>query len=386
MQASAYNAVILITLLIIFSNPALAFTDGRLLPRYLCSPTTDGLPKTLGSVLQYTTMNKNTPLSINKDATNNIDTKTSINGIPNTAYLLASFHNSLNSIDDQTPNVISITSQSALTPETKSLPLTLSSRNGTSLSGCMIYAQDEQGTRIGSFADSGSVFSEFLGCGVDSLGRAFGVVQNQIVSASGVYGGLVWNVPEGGLEVGKVVLFKGLGVDGVGFGVFEVKLVVGAVGQGASASSTVQQNIASSSLVSSFVTATGTLGIQATPAVDGTSLSVTPTAPVPTILRTTNDVTSISLSAAISAKTTITASAADTVSIIPSQAAVSTTLASSTTTTIVSTSSAAIISTGILTVAGGVASSSIQVLENPTTFLSPTPSISTYEKVQKNRK
>ena len=34
--------------------PALAFTNGSLVPAYICNPTPDGLPKSFGQVLSFT--------------------------------------------------------------------------------------------------------------------------------------------------------------------------------------------------------------------------------------------------------------------------------------------------------------------------------------------
>jgi len=34
--------------------PALAFTNGSLVPAYMCNPTPDGLPKNYGELLSYT--------------------------------------------------------------------------------------------------------------------------------------------------------------------------------------------------------------------------------------------------------------------------------------------------------------------------------------------
>jgi hypothetical protein len=34
--------------------PTFAFTNGSLVPAYICHPTNDGLPKSFGQLLQYT--------------------------------------------------------------------------------------------------------------------------------------------------------------------------------------------------------------------------------------------------------------------------------------------------------------------------------------------
>jgi hypothetical protein len=39
---------------LIAAAPALAFTNGSLVPPYICHPTNDGLPKSFGQLLQFT--------------------------------------------------------------------------------------------------------------------------------------------------------------------------------------------------------------------------------------------------------------------------------------------------------------------------------------------
>jgi hypothetical protein len=36
------------------ATPALAFTNGSLVPPYICNPTADGLPKSFGQLLLFT--------------------------------------------------------------------------------------------------------------------------------------------------------------------------------------------------------------------------------------------------------------------------------------------------------------------------------------------
>jgi hypothetical protein len=45
---------ITIAALLAAATPTLAFTNGSLVPPYICSPTADGLPKSFGQLLQFT--------------------------------------------------------------------------------------------------------------------------------------------------------------------------------------------------------------------------------------------------------------------------------------------------------------------------------------------
>ena len=162
-----------------------AFTNGTLLPAYLCGPANDGNPKTLGGVLKSLVRNVKT-VQFNKNSTNDIKlSKAQVEGdtatrIPNTAFMLASFHNSDNSIEAKT-NMMFVNSSTVLTPGAP-LPLTLLSnqipgaKEANPLAGCLIYAEDINGTRLGSFTDTDK-FLPFPGCGTGPDGKSFGMVQ-----------------------------------------------------------------------------------------------------------------------------------------------------------------------------------------------------------------
>ncbi|KAJ3075384.1 hypothetical protein HDU98_008338 [Podochytrium sp. JEL0797] len=205
----------------------LAFTNGTLLPPYLCGPPGDGMPKSLGGVLNFAVFNKDTPLAFNPTAGNNLMmTAATMNTAPvNTAFMLASFHNTINSIAAM-QNVITVAATAPLTAGA-AFAMTLSSRGGIPLDGTMIYAQDmATGARLGSFTDTGATFSPFPGCGQDANGNNFGMVHHQIVSATGTYTQLAFNAPAA-LTAGQVIAIKGLAVDDMGFGFHCTMFTVG---------------------------------------------------------------------------------------------------------------------------------------------------------------
>jgi len=49
-----------------FAMPSYAFTNGTLVPSYICNPQNDGLPKSFGQLLQYT-QKKVTTLAFNNN-------------------------------------------------------------------------------------------------------------------------------------------------------------------------------------------------------------------------------------------------------------------------------------------------------------------------------
>lgn len=45
--------------------PIQAFTNGSLIPAYFCNPVPDGMPKSLGQLIPFTILDKNTDLAFN---------------------------------------------------------------------------------------------------------------------------------------------------------------------------------------------------------------------------------------------------------------------------------------------------------------------------------
>jgi hypothetical protein len=221
-------------LLVVLFKVVSAFTNGTLLPAYLCGPANDGMPKSLGQVLNFAIFDKDTPLAFNNVSGNNlaIAAKQMTGTVPpNTAFMLASFHNSINSIK-ATTNTINVSTTATLTPG-QLLPLTLASRivdgKNVPLDGCFIYAESATGQRLGSFTDNGGSFSPWPACGLSADGKVAGMVHHQIVAAEGIYTGLSWNAPAN-LAMGDKVTIKGAAVDDAGFGTWGIVVTVGVAG------------------------------------------------------------------------------------------------------------------------------------------------------------
>jgi hypothetical protein len=106
------------------------------------------------------------------------------NTSPNSAYLLASFHNSPNKIAAIEQSVIVTTANGGPIIAGKANQLIVSTQPaGTPLSGVMLYANNAQGQREGYFTDRGgtNTFINFAGCGLNKQKKISGVVQQNLV-------------------------------------------------------------------------------------------------------------------------------------------------------------------------------------------------------------
>ncbi|KAJ3126916.1 hypothetical protein HK100_010016 [Physocladia obscura] len=213
----------------LFATSTYAFTDGRLLPSYLCAPPNGPLPYSLGGVLKRTVFNMDIPLAFNTNATENIQNVPqgpTVNNvtIPDTAYILASIHSTLNSIEPL-QNTVQLTTTVPLQPGVP-LPLLISSGNvNNNVDGLLIFAELPSGKRVGTFADAGGIFAAFPGCGTHN-GKPLGFVHTQLVSDNSTYSQLSF-LPPKHLKKGDVVAIHGLAVQDGGFGFHCTQWTVG---------------------------------------------------------------------------------------------------------------------------------------------------------------
>jgi hypothetical protein len=105
--------------------------------------------------------------------------------VANSAYILASCHNSFNSIEaiQQGVHVATVSGGAIIA----GLPNALNLSTGdpaAAIDGTLIYAVDAKGDRVGSFADSAKppVFEDFPGCGRSKQGQMAGVIQSGLIS------------------------------------------------------------------------------------------------------------------------------------------------------------------------------------------------------------
>jgi hypothetical protein len=180
-----------------------AFTNGTLVPAYICNPVDDGLPKAFAQLLPYTRKNGKTvafdsnrsySLSGSSQFTNcpiagdNFNNATRLNQtaampIGNSAYILANFHNTANKITsiEQVINVTTASGGPIVAGQANQLVLN-SAIAGVELVGVLIYAQDQNGNRIGTMTDQGGILVPFPGCGLNPEGRTVGVIQTMSVA------------------------------------------------------------------------------------------------------------------------------------------------------------------------------------------------------------
>jgi hypothetical protein len=221
------------SLMILLAAPALrvsAFTMGKLIPAYICAPLGDGMPKSFGALLPLT-RNQLPTVAYNPDPGMNTNPAPMFNAtapsmIANSAYILASCHNSFNTIEAIQQGVQVTTVSGG--PIIAGLPNALNLSSGTAgvaIDGTLIYATDAMGTRVGSFADMASppVFEDFPGCGLSKQGQMAGVVQSGLISDNSFYSTLHFNAP---IDLQGTVMFIGLSVTDNGFGVFNFTLPV----------------------------------------------------------------------------------------------------------------------------------------------------------------
>jgi hypothetical protein len=105
--------------------------------------------------------------------------------VANSAYILASCHNSINKIEaiQEGVQVTPVMGMSIVAGLPNALNLSSGDPNAA-LDGTLIYAMDSTGTRVGSFVDMAQspVFEDFPGCGISKQGQMAGVIQSTVIS------------------------------------------------------------------------------------------------------------------------------------------------------------------------------------------------------------
>lgn len=124
-------------------------------------------------------------------ATDNVDaapyTPTNGSMVGNSAYILASFHNTLNSLLPLNPGAFVATANGGPIVAGQSNQLLLSSENpNVALDGMLLYAKTATAVRVGSFTDKGGMgtFADFPGCGLNQEGQFAGVIQQMVISCN----------------------------------------------------------------------------------------------------------------------------------------------------------------------------------------------------------
>lgn len=108
----------------------------------------------------------------------------------NSAYILASFHNTLNSLEAIPQGIIVSTLNGGPLVAGTSNQLNLSVPDPNfALDGALLYGETKPGTRVGSFTDKGGMgtFKDFPGCGKNQEGKMAGVIQQMLISCNVSY-------------------------------------------------------------------------------------------------------------------------------------------------------------------------------------------------------
>jgi len=243
------------------STTVKAFTNGTLLPSYICNDV-DGYPKSAGTLIpflqlgtaadnynQFPPGNATKPIIAFGD--NVIVNVTAI--APTARQIVGAFHNGGAQLDangnvvtpvvyekatlnpvwlaPQASNVV--TGQGTYTIQLGKINTFLLAAHcpspdprgfnnaGVAVDGFMAYAVDMgTGQRVGSWINVGPTFSQFYACNPKGTALpAVGIVHNQLASGTSNVGNLTWLAPP--TAVGPI-MFTGAGVSDCGFGPFKV--------------------------------------------------------------------------------------------------------------------------------------------------------------------
>jgi hypothetical protein len=107
--------------------------------------------------------------------------------IGNSAYILATFHDSPNNLTSIPQGIVVKTANGGpLVAGTQNKLVLSSGDSNVALKGALLYAQDGNGVRQGSFTDKGNTntFVPFPGCGKNPQGQVSGVIQQIGISGS----------------------------------------------------------------------------------------------------------------------------------------------------------------------------------------------------------
>jgi len=205
--------------------PTQAFTNGSLVPAYFCNPVADGMPKSLGELLPFLIKDQGGPIAFNNNTGSNLMMPPMTNSTPgNAAYIIASFHDTLNQITPIQQGIIVTTASGGPLIAGQANQLNISSGDpNVALDGAMLYAKTANISRVGSFTDATGIFADFPGCGLNRQGKMAGVIHQNLITCDSFYTGLSFNAPA--CNVGPITL-AGLDITDNGFGVWNVTMNV----------------------------------------------------------------------------------------------------------------------------------------------------------------
>jgi len=186
---------ILVCMLLTLPNMIYGFSNGTLLPHYLCGVPNDGYPKSLGGVLSFFESEEK-------------------------KLVIANIHQQNSTIPQK--NLITVNKTSGnnyyIIPS-EIIDITLVSKSGLPIVGAMIYAEDNKMNRVGKFLTFGANMQPFSACGPNNVG----IIHNKELSEDMYYYGIKWQAPSFLLNGCNKIIFKGLAVTDSGFGFHETE-------------------------------------------------------------------------------------------------------------------------------------------------------------------
>jgi len=236
--------------MLLMGSTVQAFTNGTLLPSYLCANAGDGLPKSVGGMVANLVLgwgtNPYNDFPVGNGSVNIVvgPVNTYKNGVlqltaniaqaPPASQILGSFHNGQAATNYLTvttnpvvivPDVINVTSGMlpagwVVTPGatiTMAVVTNAPSFNNMDnvIDGFFVYAMDTAtGNRIGEFTETTAKFHSWAACNVDGTTPNVGIAHTDLVEESG-YVGLKWKAPN---KIVGTVKFIGAGVADGGYG------------------------------------------------------------------------------------------------------------------------------------------------------------------------
>lgn len=239
----------LLSLFTIFQTST-AFTNGTLLPAYLCGPQGDGYPKSVGTLIPYLQLGNvdthynqfapgegTVPILINDGVNNPVGSALA----PNAQKIIGSFHNGdpntgyINALKNPVlivPTDFTDLRTGIVNPDFVILPNTLYNMSivvnyptfncaNVALDGAFVYALDTgSNQRTGTFVYTGDNMSPWYACSLNNqypLGT--GIVHNKLIVEGPIYSTITWQSPA--VMYGNIT-FIGAGVTDAGYGPFSV--------------------------------------------------------------------------------------------------------------------------------------------------------------------
>jgi len=227
---------------------SLAFTNGTLLPHYLCGAQGDGYPKAVSTLIPYLQLGSTADTYVEYPPGNSTSFPIQIPGTATTGALAPSMQQALGAFHNgqataATPYVTGLTNPVQLVPSTAN---TISGNGnyvispgqtytfaavvnspayncqGVGLVGLFMYALDT-GTnqRVGTFINAGAYMTNWSSClvGTNSMSTSVGIVHTQPIWPYGTvhaaYSGITWQAPA---TISGEIKFIGAAVTTYGYG------------------------------------------------------------------------------------------------------------------------------------------------------------------------